>query len=288
MKSNVCDRDNVTSMGKTASRATAGSATHLDSSGTRRGFVRTLIGAAAALRPFRALGARVDEAFTVVTLGDSILDCAHYNARGVHPGALLVRNDDALFPDYAGRDLRSCRPANLLHRARDGARIDDLPRQAHGLDVQGPCVALLTIGGNDLLSGLAGDDGSGILRFQRTLDAFLAALPLRPVLVANVYDPTFNDDTRNFLYVDAPLARANLERMNTALAGVAARYGELVDLHAHFLAGDPSWFTRTIEPSLVGASEIRAAFLLSVLRAAECSDVNKSRGRPRYRTPTPS
>ena len=278
----------MTHIGKSASRATARSTAHLDSSGTRRGFVRTLIGAAAAWRPLRALGTRVDEAFTVVTLGDSILDCAHYNARGVHPGALLVRNDDDVFPDYAGRDLRSCRPANLLHRARDGARIDDLPRQTHGLDVRGPGVALLTIGGNDLLGGLAGDDGSGISRFRRALDAFLTALPLRPVLVATVYDPTFNDDTRNFLNVDARLARANLERMNRALADVAARHGELVDLHAHFLAGDPSWFTRTIEPSLMGASEIRAAFLPSVLRAAECSDVNKSRDRRRYRTPTPS
>jgi hypothetical protein len=283
----VRHRDDMTRIGNTDSPAIPRSILRLASE-TRRGFVRTLLGAAAALRPFRALGARTDEAFTVVTLGDSILDCAHYNAHGMHPGALLVRNDDDLFPDYAGRDLRSCRPANLLHRARDGARIDDLPRQAQGLDVQGPAVALLTIGGNDLLGGLAGDDGSGIARFRGALDAFLTALPLRPVLVATVYDPTFNDDTRNFLNVDPRLARANLERMNAALADVATRHGELVDLHAHFLTGDPTWFTRTIEPSLVGASEIRAAFLPGVLRTAGCSDVSKSPARPRYRTPTPS
>jgi hypothetical protein len=41
----------------------------------------------------------------------------------------------------------------------------------------------------------------------------------------------------------------------------ASRYGVLVDLHAHFLTGDPSWFTRTIEPSLRGASEVRRCFL---------------------------
>jgi len=35
----------------------------------------------------------------------------------------------------------------------------------------------------------------------------------------------------------------------------------LVDLHAHFLRGDPSWFVHTIEPSLTGASEVRRAFL---------------------------
>jgi acyl-CoA thioesterase I len=39
----------------------------------------------------------------------------------------------------------------------------------------------------------------------------------------------------------------------------------LIDLHAHFLTGDPSWFTQIIEPSLQGASEIRRCFLHEVL-----------------------
>jgi hypothetical protein len=34
-----------------------------------------------------------------------------------------------------------------------------------------------------------------------------------------------------------------------------------VDLHRHFLIGEPSWYTCTIEPSLRGASEIRRCFL---------------------------
>jgi hypothetical protein len=49
------------------------------------------------------------------------------------------------------------------------------------------------------------------------------------------------------------------------LAGLAGRYGALVDLHAHFLSGDPSWYVSTIEPSLVGPSEVRPAFLPHVL-----------------------
>jgi hypothetical protein len=43
-----------------------------------------------------------------------------------------------------------------------------------------------------------------------------------------------------------------------------------VDLHAHFLTGDPSWFTKEVEPSLTGASEVRRAFLpvaLSTIQA---------------------
>jgi lysophospholipase L1-like esterase len=187
------------------------------------------------------------------------------NARGVHPGQLIVRNDDGLFPDYAGRDLASAVAAHLEHRAVDGARVEDLPRQLRGLRVTGDAVALLTIGGNDLLGGLAVDRGPGIARFARRLDRFLRALPVRPVLLGTVYDPTFGDDARNFLPVDARLARANLAHVNEAIRGLAARYGQLVDLHRHFLGGDSTWYTQQIEPSLRGASEVRAAFLPEVL-----------------------
>ena len=201
----------------------------------------------------------------VVTFGDSILDCAHYNEHGVTPGQLLVRNDDRLFPEFRGRDLQSHGAARLEHRARDGATVSGLASQAAGLHVDGDAVALLTVGGNDLLRGLVTDDGAGIEAFGRALDAFLAGLPIRRVLIGNVYDPTFGDDRRNFLGVDPAVARANHRRLNAVLADLGSRYGALVDLHAHFLAGDPSWFTRTIEPSLIGASEVRRAFLPHLL-----------------------
>ena len=35
---------------------------------------------------------------TLYTFGDSILDCGRYNEFSVHPGQLLVHNDDHLFP----------------------------------------------------------------------------------------------------------------------------------------------------------------------------------------------
>ena len=127
---------------------------------------------------------------------------------------------------------------------------------------------MLTIGGNDLLRGLAGDRGAGVLAFERKLQEFLAQLSIRPVLIGNVYDPTFGDDARNFLGVAAVTARRNHARVNDVLQRAAEQHGELVDLHAHFLRGDPSWFTYTIEPSLTGASEVRRAFLPPVLAAA--------------------
>lgn len=199
--------------------------------------------------------------FTLYTFGDSILDCARYNDHGVHPGQLLVRNDDRLFPAFKGQDLQSRAQAKLVHRAVDGATVEDLEEQGRGLrKPDGPAVALLTIGGNDLLRGLAVDTGAGLRAFEAELERFLRALPVRPVLVGNVYDPTGGDDSRNFLGVEPRIARANHRRVNEVLARMGTRYGALVDLHAHFLAGDPSWFTRTIEPSLLGASEVRRAF----------------------------
>ena len=198
---------------------------------------------------------------TLFTFGDSILDCGRYNQLGIDPGQLLVRNDGHLFPEFRGRDLSAHGPARLEHRAQDGATVDDLPMQARQLRATGRSVALLTIGGNDLITGLIRDDGPGIVAFAEALDAFVRALPIRPVLLGNVYDPTFGDDRRNFLSVEPALGRANHRRMNAAIAEVARCYGVLVDLHAHFLTGDPTWFTATIEPSLRGASEIRRCFL---------------------------
>lgn len=204
-------------------------------------------------------------ALTVFTFGDSILDCGHYNAHGVHPAQLLVRNDDRLFPEFRGQDL-SARGGRLEHRARDGATVDGLPRQLADLKAPaGDGVALLTVGGNDLLRALAADDGPGLKAFERKLQAFVRAMTIRPLLVGTVYDPTFGDDARNFLGVDARTARRNHRRVNQVLGEVAARHGALADLHAHFLRGDPSWYVHTIEPSLRGASEVRRVFLPLVL-----------------------
>jgi lysophospholipase L1-like esterase len=205
---------------------------------------------------------------TVYTFGDSILDCGRYNNFGVNPGQLLVDNDDRLFPEFKGQDLHSRGPARLEHRAQDGATVRSLPGQASGIRPAGNCIAILTIGGNDLITGLIADRGPGIEAFRTALDSFLRDLPIRPVLVGNVYDPTFGDDTRNFLGVDPALGRASHRRVNAVLAEMGDHYGKLVDLHAHFLNGDPSWYTSTIEPSLRGASEVRRSFLPHVLATA--------------------
>ena len=205
--------------------------------------------------------------FTLYTFGDSILDCGRYNEHGVHPGQLLVRNDDRLFPGLRGQDLSTHGQARLEHRARDGATVDGLPSQARGLRVDGLGAAILTVGGNDLLRGLKVDTGPGMAAFAAAVDAFVRELPVRPVFIGNVYDPSGGNDANNFLGIDPRITRTNHRRLNAVLAEIAARYGTLADLHAHFLTGDLSWFTSTIEPSMRGASEVRRVFLPLVLGA---------------------
>jgi acyl-CoA thioesterase-1 len=223
-----------------------------------------LAGALAAIGAGAARRAAASAPLRLCTFGDSVLDCGRYNERGLDPGQLMVRNDDALFPEFAGRDLLARGPARLEHRAVDGATVDDLARQARGVGREAGSIALVTIGGNDLLRGLAADDGRGIARFEATLARFLRHLPVERVILGTVYDPTFGDDARNFLGVPASVARANHRRVNDVIHRLAASRGSLADIHAHFLTGAPSWFTRTIEPSLIGASEMRRVFLAAL------------------------
>ena len=205
---------------------------------------------------------------TLHTFGDSILDCGHYNGHGLHPAGLMVRNDDILFPEFEGDDLASRLggKVTLHHHAVDGARVDGLARQLRTASVAPEDVALLTIGGNDLLGGLIADRGPGFDRFQAALDGFLATMPRGRVLLGNVYDPTLGDDAQNFLPVPPEAGRANLARMNGLLASLARTHDAvLVDVHAHFLKGEASWFTHVIEPSLEGAHELRRIFLAPTL-----------------------
>lgn len=201
---------------------------------------------------------------TVYTFGDSILDSGRYNEYGINPGQLILQNDNRLFPEFVGRGLTSILLAQLDHRAQDGATVSRLVTQAVDLPTTDDAIALLTIGGNDLLGGLVLATSPELEAFATTLDRFLGALPVRPVLIANVYDPTFGDDSRNFLGIDPTKVRTNHRRVNDILETAGTRYGAPVDLHGHFLSGKPDWFTHTIEPSLIGTSEVRRVFLRAI------------------------
>jgi len=139
---------------------------------------------------------------TVHTFGDSVLDCARYNDHGVTPAALLARNDDTLFPAFRGRDVATLLAAEapLVPRATDGVTVADLRRQLSGHRPADGTLVMLTIGGNDLLQGLAGDTAGLPRGFERELRWVLGELAHTDLFVGNVYDPSFGDDSQNSLH----------------------------------------------------------------------------------------
>ena len=100
---------------------------------TRRQLIQVLGGTS--LLTLLGCNQQAQTMLTLYTFGDSILDCGRYNEFGLHPGQLLVQNDDRLFPEFQGQDLASHRSAQLEHCARDGARVAGLPAQAIGVSI---------------------------------------------------------------------------------------------------------------------------------------------------------
>ena len=97
---------------------------------------------------------------------------------------------------------------------------------------------------------------------KRLQGNFLEELKIKPVFIGNVYNPTFGDDTKNFITSFPEIGRANHLKVNKILEKLGKEFGGYVDLHNHFLKGNNlDWLTSYIEPSISGASEIRCCFL---------------------------
>jgi lysophospholipase L1-like esterase len=200
---------------------------------------------------------------------------------GLGAASLLARNDDQVWPEFAGRDLVTRFPGiECLFLAADGATTEDVLSSQlgalDGLDARAEAVVTLTAGGNDLLALLGAPDGAGaagVARLLRTLEAIVAAvqdrLPRAVILVANVYDPTDGSGD-----LDGHRLRPQEMRwLRDANAGVArlcaARQVRLVDVHRHFAGQGPSapaaeswyWTESLNEPGVVGPSEIRRLWL---------------------------
>lgn len=189
----------------------------------------------------------------IYTFGDSVLDSTKYSGPRTAP---------VIVSQTLGE--------GLLHYAQDGARCDDLDDQWRKMTkTDAPSRAMISIGGNDFLWN-TGLNTEGRYLLATRLNRLLLNLKGAGVqcFVANIYDPTFDDDTKDFLGIprnQRRYIRAQYEMLNDEIAGSAKQYGVLVDLHDHFLRGDPSWFWLQIEPSAKGAEEIAKAFLAKML-----------------------
>lgn len=208
---------------------------------------------------------------------------------GLGAASLLYRNDDARWPEFAGRDLRS-RFADLrrLDLAADGATTGStlafqLPRVP--ADLEGPALVTLTAGGNDLL-GLLGTAPArpgtrpeghgeravdGIARaLERIVEELRARIAEPTILVGTVYDPSDGTgDLGDGVVRERELGW--LARFNERVEALAdPPVVQVVPIHDHFLGHglsepDPAarwyWTGSIIEPSARGASEVRRLWL---------------------------
>ena len=233
-----------------------------------------------------------------VALGDSMsidrypsLDVASRAKRGaalfveypIGAASLLARNDAAFWPDFDGRDLRSASPdLEVLNLAEDDATIGDV-FIAQLPDVESDdagTLVTLTIGGNDLLSAVAGRPAEPVMAritrdviaaYRELVAEIRRRLPRARLLLSTVYDPT--DRTAKLPGVFPDFDKVPLEHLDALNAAIRALAdGERVqvaEVYAHFLGHGVTvppkerWYWREslIEPSALGASEIRRAWL---------------------------
>jgi hypothetical protein len=197
------------------------------------------------------------------------------HARGLGAASMLYRNNDGVWPEFAGRDLSSRWPGlQFLNAAADGAVGEDIKLQlggVRGLEVR---LATFTAGGNDLLVAYqfgGGTDRLGELvrhatdRMAEAITIARRALPDALFVLTTVYNPT--DGTGMLPPFPEKLPLEYLDEMNARIAAIARHDARavLADVHRHFLGhgltvtGDEHWYLpgAAIEPGMRGASEIR-------------------------------
>jgi hypothetical protein len=224
-----------------------------------------------------------------VALGDSMsiseypnMDAAsrygrHFNDLGA--AALLFRNNDELFPEFAGRDLESRREGfEFVDLATDGAILPTVMSQLGGMG-DSPEIITLTVGGNDML-GVVWSAASATNRIAAAIEHIAdsyealvfrirATAPEALLILNTVYDPS--DGTGRLPGTNERLPIEHLPIFNDRVRAVAAAtHGAvLADVHSHFLGHGITapagsrwyWAESIIEPGLTGASEIRRLWL---------------------------
>lgn len=198
--------------------------------------------------------------------------------------SLLHRNDDARWPEFAGRDLHTQCPGVVFRRlVEEGATIGDLFGEQLSTVEESDARALVTLtcGATEVMSLLVRRPPSAVVRqaahdiaeaYEFLVDALRRLRPNATVLLATVCDPSDGtallpgvDDAKKPVPLEA-LAAVN-ERVRTLASGTPNT--RLADLHARFLGHGVSaaaanrWYWRRspLEPNAMGASEIRRAWL---------------------------
>ncbi len=198
--------------------------------------------------------------------------------------SLFHRNDDARWPDFAGRDLATAYPGIVFRSfVEDGATIGDVfGEQLTALqESDAPALVTLTVGAADLMSLLVRRPTAAIVRqaahdiaeaYEFLVDAIRRRRPDATLLVATVCDPS--DGSALMPGVESaqkPVPLDALTAVNAQIRTVASGTPgvRLADLHAHFLGHGTSaaekerWYWRRspLEVNALGASEVRRVWL---------------------------
>jgi len=240
-----------------------------------------------------------------ISLGDSISDNDHYAASdadqkglssrgfdgGLGSASLFWQNDDELWPEFAGNDLRTRFPnARFLHLAQDGGTIHtvrhwQLP-QAKAEVGTASAIVTLSVGGNDTLQALELTGPRGLEPAIRKIEQDLARLvqeirdgfPAAQLILTTVYDPTDGTGVLLGHEKEGRLPIHLLQQFNQFIRELAQKTPNtaLADVERHFFGhgiksgatdGYYFWPGSIIEPGAKGCSEIRRLWLEATERS---------------------
>jgi len=226
-----------------------------------------------------------------IAVGDSMsidvypaLDLNQPEQTPVGAASLLFRNHSGFYPSFEGRDLHTLIPGiQFLNLAEDGYTTFDLldkPFARHESEyAKRPVLITVTLGGNDALQLIRMDRSAPSLltnavaqivdRYARVVSVIKTSFQSATVVLTTIYDPS--DGTGNLPGVpDFSDLLPFLQFINNKIRGFAETNNWLIaDVHQHFsghgVTAAPSeqyyWTENPIEPSALGASELRALWL---------------------------
>lgn len=231
----------------------------------------------------------------IAVIGDSVaidlypeLDAAErFGKKFKRLGAasLLLENNDELFPEFAGKDLKSISSElKFYNLAEDGGTLSSIPRQVAKIrDPEALDLLFVSVGGNDLLQRFSKPITNprvllGVLleQYKDTVQVLLSHFPNAEIILSTVYDPT---DGSGMLSPNQakPLPIELLHIFNQTVKSQAGREGrvKIANIWAAFLGNGISimkeggqlnnkgyyWAPSIIEPNVFGASKIRELWL---------------------------
>ena len=228
-----------------------------------------------------------------VILGDSISD---HGGVGPFFYDLLATNNDAAYPSWQGKDLKTKFGQDLMvvSNAKGGAVSKNLPAQVSALPMSlpGPVAVTITIGGNDMQVAigniLQGKDQPDQDAMRENLKAALGELTMPDrfgkgvevhVFEADIYDPTGGKGDFSKEGCPAPLSFLPVTPTDTFFMNWNGMVKDEVPMHGvslveplhdtfymHSLSNKADgWFhTDCIHPNKAGHNQLRAMFWTAI------------------------